>query len=337
MRMKTVGLISVIIPVFNREKYIKECIDSVLRQKEIEIEIIIIDDGSTDNSLKICKEYEERYSNIIVVHTENKGLSAARNLGISLAKGDYIHFVDSDDFLPNDTLYKDIFSKILNNKVDLIIGRSRFYNENRTTSVGENKCFGVSGVFSENIFNMMVDRNIWSIASSSCNKIINRNYLLDRKLFFKEGILHEDDLWIGYLFNLNPHIFLYDDILYAVRLQKNSIMRSSNSKLMQKKSISKMIISNELSEMIILNKNISKNICARLLANYISFFIEGVKYYYEVDDRRKFLNEVREYKKVLRFSKFTDSRNFRYLYFISKIVPVYILVKIILFRYKVKA
>lgn len=331
------SLISVIIPVFNREKYIKECVDSIVKQKEIDMEIIIIDDGSKDNSLKICKEYEKQYSNIILVHTENKGVSAARNLGVLLAKGDYIHFVDSDDFLPKDTLYKDIFSKLLNNEVDLIIGRSRFYNENRTISVGENKCFGVNGIVSKNIFNTMIDNNIWTIASSPCNKIISRKYLLKHKLFFKEGIFHEDDLWIGYLFNLNPRVFYYDDILYSVRLQKCSIMRSSNPKLMQKRSISKMIISNELSEMIVLNKTISENTCARLLANYISFFIDGVKYYYKVYDRRKLLNEIKKYKNVLRFSKFTNSRNFRYLYLISKIVPTYVLVKIILFRYRVKA
>lgn len=91
--------ISVIIPVYNAEKYIRECLESVINQTYPELEILIIDDGSTDNSYAICKKYEEQDSRITVLHQENQGASVARNLGLKHVTGQYVGFVDSDDVL----------------------------------------------------------------------------------------------------------------------------------------------------------------------------------------------------------------------------------------------
>ena len=95
-------MISVIVPVYNVEPYLRKCLDSIIGQTSKDLEIIIIDDGSTDCSGKICDEYEERDGRIKVFHTENKGLSAARNLGLDNATGDWIGFVDSDDWIEPD-------------------------------------------------------------------------------------------------------------------------------------------------------------------------------------------------------------------------------------------
>ena len=97
-------LISVIIPVYNVEKYLKECLDSVINQTHKNIEIILIDDGSTDNSGKICDEYRKKDDRIIVIHKSNEGLSSARNDGLIHAKGKYIQFIDSDDYVNRDML-----------------------------------------------------------------------------------------------------------------------------------------------------------------------------------------------------------------------------------------
>ena len=91
--------VSVIVPVYNSEVYLSMCIDSIINQTYKNLEIILIDDGSTDNSLKICNDYEKKDNRIKVFHQENKGVSAARNLGLSLSQGEYITFVDSDDEL----------------------------------------------------------------------------------------------------------------------------------------------------------------------------------------------------------------------------------------------
>ncbi len=97
--MENKGLISVIIPVYNVEKYLRECVDSVLGQTYTKYEIILVDDGSTDASGKICDEYAEKYDCISVIHKENSGPSPTRNKGIACARGEYIYFLDSDDYI----------------------------------------------------------------------------------------------------------------------------------------------------------------------------------------------------------------------------------------------
>ena len=92
-------LISIIVPVYNVENYLKECIDSILRQEFRDYEIILVDDGSKDDSGKICDEYGKKYSFISVIHKKNGGLSDARNFGLKIAKGEYILFIDSDDYI----------------------------------------------------------------------------------------------------------------------------------------------------------------------------------------------------------------------------------------------
>ena len=92
-------MVSVIIPIYNVEKYIRQCIDSVLNQTYTQIEIILVDDGSPDNCGAICDEYAERDNRIKVIHKENGGLSDARNAGLAIAQGDFVYFLDSDDYL----------------------------------------------------------------------------------------------------------------------------------------------------------------------------------------------------------------------------------------------
>ena len=96
--------ISIIIPVYNVEKYLKTCLDSVINQTYQNLEIILVNDGSTDNSGKICEEYKRTNSRIILIHKKNEGLSAARNTGLGIATGEYISFLDSDDYISNDML-----------------------------------------------------------------------------------------------------------------------------------------------------------------------------------------------------------------------------------------
>lgn len=111
-------LISIIVPVYNVEKYLSECLDSLINQTYKNIEIICINDGSTDESGKICDEYSKKYKNIFVVHKKNEGLGFARNTGMNHVKGDYVLFVDSDDYIDKDMVEK-LFNSISKNKVDI--------------------------------------------------------------------------------------------------------------------------------------------------------------------------------------------------------------------------
>ena len=111
-------LISVIIPVYNVEKYLKKCIDSVINQTYTNLEIILVSDTSPDNCEKICDDYAEKDSRIKVIHKEKNGLSAARNAGIDIASGKYIGFVDSDDYIALD-MYELLYKNILKENADI--------------------------------------------------------------------------------------------------------------------------------------------------------------------------------------------------------------------------
>ena len=121
---------SIVIPVYNVAPYLRECVDSVLAQNSTDYEIILVDDGSTDNSPAICDEYAEKYSQIKVIHKANGGLSDARNFGIKKAQGDYLMFLDSDDFWNRENVLLDLHNIIKENNPDLIIHElSSFYKK----------------------------------------------------------------------------------------------------------------------------------------------------------------------------------------------------------------
>ena len=119
-------LISVIIPVYNVEKYLKKCLDSVINQTYKNLEIILVDDGSSDKSGLICDEYTKLDKRIKVVHKKNEGLSSARNTGLDIAKGKYISFIDSDDFV-SIYMYEIMYKEIIKNNRDIVIARHIYF------------------------------------------------------------------------------------------------------------------------------------------------------------------------------------------------------------------
>ena len=112
--------VSVIVPIFNAEKYMKKCIDSILSQTLKNIEIILVNDGSSDNSANIAKEYSRLDKRVRVIHQNNSGPSVARNMGISIARGKYVGFVDSDDYIEK-TMYEELFKSADKNNVPYVI------------------------------------------------------------------------------------------------------------------------------------------------------------------------------------------------------------------------
>ena len=122
------SLISVIVPVYNAEKYLDKCVNSIINQKYTNLEIILVDDGSKDNSLDLCKKYAEKDNRIKVIHKENGGLSSARNVGLAVARGEYIMFCDPDDlYLPNSC--KVMLNEIIKTHADYVIGNYKNLDE----------------------------------------------------------------------------------------------------------------------------------------------------------------------------------------------------------------
>ena len=187
-------LISVIIPVYKVEKYIRRCIDSVLNQSYKNIEIILVDDGSPDNCGKICDEYKEIDKRVCVFHKENGGLSDARNYGVMHARGEYIVFIDSDDYVEND--YIDYLFSLINKygtKMSLCQHRTIFNNGH----IKEINLTGDSIMSCKDCLENMLYHNI--IDTSAWAKMYHKSLLKD--VFFPKGKIFED-IGTTYLFFL---------------------------------------------------------------------------------------------------------------------------------------
>ncbi len=217
-------LISVIIPVYNREAFLDKCISSVLNQKDVETEIILIDDGSTDKSSEIIERYAEMNSNIVTIHQKNQGVSAARNAGLDICNGDYIFFLDSDDSLPEDSLIN-LLNAITEFKTDICIGNHcRFYEngeveyQNEIPDSLKNKIVKPLDILS---LMYMEYSYLWVVA---WGKLYKRNVF--DKIRFPYGLNHEDEYIIPDIMELISTAYLLDKNVYFQTVTKNSIVRN---------------------------------------------------------------------------------------------------------------
>lgn len=182
----TSSLISIIVPVYNVEKYLSRCIDSLLAQTYPKIEIILIDDGSTDSSGIICDQYCCN-KNIRVIHQKNKGLSGARNTGINEASGEFITFVDSDDFVANDYV-EYLYSLIVNYHADMAICSNCKFFEKKDIELFKQKNIKIKLFSSEEALENMLYRK--GITAYACGKLYRTTHFGD--VFFPENKLFED-------------------------------------------------------------------------------------------------------------------------------------------------
>lgn len=220
--------ISIIVPVYNVEKYVSECLDSILNQTYEDIEVIVIDDGSTDNSGRICDEYQEKDSRIKVFHQENKGLSAAKNAGIENASGKYLMFIDSDDTITTDMCEK-LMNAAINNDVDMVLCNVLYVNEeNQTlTDVPDsykklNDCTMTGREF---IKSLCDNYNVAFVIS--CNKLYKNEILRDFR--FIEGLFEEDEAGIHHIAHKCKKIVFVSDVCYLYRQRNGSIMNRQHN------------------------------------------------------------------------------------------------------------
>lgn len=122
------NMVSVVVPIYNTKPYIRKCVESILNQTYLNIELILVDDGSTDGSGDVCDEYAKRYEKIGVIHQENMGLLSARKTGVNAASGQYILFVDSDDYIEND-LIDELMHGMLSEETDLVVSYLLYEDE----------------------------------------------------------------------------------------------------------------------------------------------------------------------------------------------------------------
>jgi len=226
--MKNKTLFSIIVPVYNTSKYIDKCINSILNQTYNNYEIIIINDGSTDNSKEVLEKYKDN-KKITIINQKNKGLSGARNNGIKKSKGSYIIFIDSDDYIENRLLEK-INEKIKNN-TDVIRYQTQTVNENYEII---NKYNEVE--FTDISIDKALDKILkYHFIENSWLYCYNKDIFTKNKLKFDEGYIHEDFGLTPLIFSKINNITSINYIGYNYLIRENSIMNNKDTKKTQKK------------------------------------------------------------------------------------------------------
>jgi len=213
-------IISVIVPVYNVEKYLKRCIDSILNQTFKEFELILVNDGSTDNCGKICDMYKRKDKRIRVIHKENGGLSSARNAGLDIAKGKYIAFVDSDDYI-NKNMYDILYSNLIKTDADISLCNFEYVYDNNNFSVNQ----------SIDNYDYLIFNNIEALnklySENNTNIVVAWNKLYKKELFeglrYTEGRIHEDEFIIHELLYKSKKIVCTNAELYYYLKRQGSI------------------------------------------------------------------------------------------------------------------
>lgn len=298
--------ISIIIPIYNADDYIEKCVNSILNQTYKNYEIILIDDGSTDNSLAICNNYASKNENIKVIHIENGGPSRARNIGIKNASGEYILFIDADDVIKNDMIEKLVlicddadvvmcsyyqcknYQKLDKDKIvfDHKLGNNIFKE-------GQIKNIFVKGFYTNNIV------GLWSM----WNKLYKRNFIKKNDIILNESLIRAEDFWFNF------DIFCYaqkvittsEPLYYYMQVNDNSIMHrirysqydewvNNRKKLLQKNEILKIKI-----DYCVFYKNFLYNVSVYI--RYLAQQKEKEKIYKILQD--KFYLENLKYGKLL--------------------------------------
>lgn len=225
-------VVSIIISIYNQEPYIEECINSIINQTFKNWELICINDGSTDNSLIVLEKFKNKYKNLILLNEPNCGLSCSRNKGIIRAKGKYILFVDSDDFIRSDTLDL-LVSRMEQKNLDML----SFSGVNFIDSVGEKRRFIENDYwrfsrylpkkFNKDCFCWRDCKNfLHRMAVSSCLTIYRTSFVKNSNIFFPEHVCFEDNLFFTKGITLAKRCAILDEKLYFRRIHSLSITQN---------------------------------------------------------------------------------------------------------------
>lgn len=210
--MNDIPYFSVIVPAYQAEKTIKRCLDSIINQSYIDFEIIVINDGSKDNTLKICKEYEAD-NRIRIISQANRGISATRQLGLELSTGKYIQFIDSDDWVDTSFL-EELFFLLKSNDYDMVI--LDYYADKINKS--EYKSLGIKSLEKEALVKGLVS----NIPGVLWNKVVKRELFSKYNVDFNSGLSYCEDWVVTYkFFNSTSKIFYYKKAFYHYDLYSN--------------------------------------------------------------------------------------------------------------------
>ena len=225
-------LISIIVPVYNVEAYIEKCLDSIREQTYENLEVILVDDGSTDSSGKLCDEYASKDSRFYVIHQENKGVLAARNAGIEKARGSYIGFVDSDDWIEKD-MYEKLYYKLATEQAEIVICQKNIYDEELKSVYAETPVLREGKYWDsklEDIWKNMFFCEDYSNAGISLNlydKLFERMLILNNYKKVDIRLHYFEDMVLALFCMLQAEkIVISNEPFYYYRQRKNSLCHS---------------------------------------------------------------------------------------------------------------
>ncbi|HEL1811883.1 TPA: glycosyltransferase [Streptococcus suis] len=276
-------LVSVIVPVYNVEKYLSQCLDSIIHQTYKNLEIILVNDGSTDGSGKICDDYAAKDGRIKVIHQENGGLSDARNKGLDLMTGQFVTFVDSDDYLENNCIHT-LYTYACTCKTDISIGKFIEFEENTSQFLfhnhlnNGNKIEFLTG-------DQCLERHhkyFLGIFVTAWAKLYRTSLFNDsnpcKKIRYPLGVLHEDQYTTHKLFFKSNKIVFVNDYLYVYRVRKNSI---TNTQLSDKRIMDNIRgLEEKIIDFCLLNKDMTH------LREHYLFYLNDYKAYLENNHRQ---------------------------------------------------
>ena len=212
-------LISVIVPVYNVENYIERCLNSIINQTYKNIEIVCVNDGSTDNSLNILNKFQKKDSRIKIISQENQGLSEARNVGIKNSSGKYIGFVDSDDWVDLD-YYEKLYNALIDSKSDFACANTKFFDNGKISYIK----FQQNQIFSE--FDKEIDNykngSVW-------DKLYKKSLFIENDIKFIKGRYFEDNIVLLQLSYYSKKVVTINSVSYYYFNNNNSITREINS------------------------------------------------------------------------------------------------------------
>ena len=276
---------SIIIPIYNIEAYLPQCLESLQKQDFTNCEVICVNDGSTDRSRAILAEWEGRLPQMKVIDRENGGLSAARNTGLEAAKGDYVLFVDGDDWVePN----------MLNALAQAIGGEDMVCFACRRTDSGTHDTLPAEESNGWEYYNCHALEHRETPFVCVWQRCYRRRFLIDNNLRFREGILHEDNEFTPRACLKAKSVKVIPDVLYNYRVREGSIMTTRG--LRSKESL--VVIGNELSEWFAKEKGIDKTTAYRALTQcYQMAFLDSTR------EERQHLRSIVDWKAYRRVSR----------------------------------
>lgn len=223
--------LSIIVPIYNVEDYLEECLKSLYNIKNIKLEIILVNDGSKDNSFKIMEKFKEIYpEKTVLINKENGGLSSARNAGMKAAVGEYISFIDSDDFIDVGEFEK-FFKEGQKDKLDVMVGNMRYYTPEKTgDSLFRSDVVKNSGIVNGIDFFWNLFQKPKCFREEVVDDIYKREFLVKNNIWFNENIVHEDSEFTPLVYLKAEKVKYIDRAFYFYRQRTGSIMNKVSEK-----------------------------------------------------------------------------------------------------------